>query len=501
EHEGGHTPFAADITSVLRAAGDQVVTVRAEDRPEDLEQPRGKQDWEREPHGIWYGRTSGIWQPVWLEEVSANRIDQLHWTPDVATSRLGVQVRLHRVDGRPLRLRVRLSLHGEAVADDTYAIPGDELHRELTWPTTASFAGRDRVLWAPEHPNLIDAAVELLDGDVVVDRVGSYTAMRSCSADGGHFLLNGRPYYLRLALEQGFWPDSHLAAPDEAALRAEVRLARSLGFNGLRLHQHVADPRFLAECDRQGLLVWAEMPAAYAFSERTVGRLTREWLEVVERDRSHPCVIAWVPFNESWGVAAVSTSAPQQHLVRALYSLTKALDPTRPVVGNDGWEQVVTDILTVHDYSASGDTFRARYGSPEALDRTLSTVQPIYRPVLVPGTVREQQPVMITEFGGMTLGVDAERWNWYGAVPDAATFVAHYRSLVDALLDSPAVAGFCYTQLTDTGQERNGLVTERREPKVDPEQIRAINQRTSAAVPADAIGAFTDGDYPVPLES
>jgi len=502
EHEGGHTPFFADITAVLRPDGDQVVTVRAEDRPKDMEQPRGKQDWEPEPHAIWYYRTSGIWQPVWLEEVPETRIEGLHWTADVRGARLAVAARVRRVDDRPLRLRVRLSLRGEVLADDDYAVTGDEVRREVAWSNARMSLSRDRLLWSPEHPNLLDATVELRDGDQVIDSVRSYTAMRSCEAGDGRFQLNGQPYFLRLVLEQGFWPESHLAAPDDAALRDDAELIRSFGFNGVRLHQRVADPRFLSWCDRLGLLVWAEMPAAYEFSARSATRLTREWLEVLERDRSHPCVIAWVPFNESWGVPALPTSSAQQHLVRALYSLTKAVDSTRPVVGNDGYEQVVTDILTVHDYSSSGDTLRVRYGSAEAIDRTLRSVQPAYRSVLLAGAVREHQPIMVTEFGGMIMatGNEGKRWNWYGAVRDAESFVARYRSLVDALLDSPVVTGFCYTQFADTVQEQNGLVTELRVPKVEPERIRAINCRTSAAVPADSIGAFEFGDYPVPLD-
>ncbi|MGN6689263.1 MAG: glycoside hydrolase family 2 TIM barrel-domain containing protein [Actinomycetales bacterium] len=131
--------------------------------------------------------------------------------------------------------------------------------------------------------------------------VSSYTALRSVATSDDRLLLNGKPYFLRLVLEQGFWPDTHLAAPDEAALRREVELAKELGFNGVRLHQKVEDPRFLAWCDRLGLLVWAEMPAAYEFSSTSVARLTREWLEVLERDASHPCLIAWCRSTRAGG--------------------------------------------------------------------------------------------------------------------------------------------------------------------------------------------------------
>jgi beta-galactosidase/beta-glucuronidase len=498
EHEGGHTPFHADVTPALRPDGEQQVVVRAEDRPEDLQQPRGKQDWKRDPHSVWYRRTTGIWQPVWLEEVPATRIEGLRWTADVDRAALGVTVRVRRTGPDPLRLRVRLSLRGEPLADDEYAVGGDEVWRELTLPQIGMSHDRRTVLWSPEHPNLLDATVELLDDGGVVDRVGSYAAMRSARAANGRFLLNGRPYFLRLVLAQGFWPDSHLAAPDAGALRREAELVKGLGFNGVRLHQKIEDPRFLHWCDRLGLLVWAEMPSTYEFSARSVARLTREWLEVLERDASHPCVIAWVPVNESWGVPALQTSPAQRDMVRALYHLTRAVDPTRPVIGNDGWEQVVSDVVTVHDYSRRGETLRERYGSAEAVERTLRHVQPYYRSVLLPGGSRGDEPVMVTEFGGITLvSAGGAIWDGYGQVRDAGELLARYRSLVDALLDSPALAGFCYTQLTDTLQEQNGLLTDRREPKVPPELVRAITRRVSAAVPGDAIGA-TDGESPVP---
>jgi hypothetical protein len=512
EHEGGHTPFVADLSVVLQSDGLQTVVVRAEDLPHDLGQPRGKQDWRLSPHAIWYQRTTGIWQQVWWEEVPARAIETLHWDCDPVAgtvsllARVGPQSRSLPVAtgaAEPLWLRVRGTLHGELLVDDTFAVRYDEVRREFGLAPGRLLLGGDEVTWTPEHPHLIEMTLELQDeAGRVLDRVQSYTALRSVRTEEGRFLLNGKPYFLRLVLDQGYWPESHLAAPSEAALRREVELVKELGFNGVRMHQTPADPRFLAWCDRLGLLVWAEMPAAYEFCSRAIHRLSQEWLELVERDRSHTCVIAWVPFNESWGVPALPTSAEQRALVLGLYHLTKALDPTRPVVGNDGWEQVVTDIVTVHDYSADGATLQERYGSPEAVRRTLAEVQPHYHTVLLPGLPEVRQPVMITEFGGITLtsAVHGEVWRGYGGEPDTEAFLQRYRSLVDALLDSPTVTGFCYTQLTDTEQEQNGLLTEHREPKLAMDVLRAVNRRTSAAVPADAVGAFDFGDYPAPLD-
>ncbi|WP_019586227.1 glycoside hydrolase family 2 protein [Deinococcus apachensis] len=489
EHEGGHTPFTADLTPVLVEGETQVIVVRAEDDPHDLAQPRGKQDWEEVPHAIWYHRTTGIWQPVWLEIVPRTFIQTLRWTPDVDRGRLGLVLRLNKASGQALRVRVRLSIRGTRLADDTYALEGQEIRREVELDPVRYRAGRKDLLWGPRRPNLIDARITLLDDDDnVLDEVGSYAALRSVGVRDGRFQLNGSPYYLRLVLAQNYWPESHLAAPSEEALRREVELVKSLGFNGVRIHQKVEDPRFLYWCDRLGLLVWGEMANAYVFTPETQRRLTREWLEVLERDYNHPCIVTWVPVNESWGVPDLEGDPAQRAFVRGLYELTKALDPTRPAIGNDGWEVVEGDILGVHDYALDGETLRERYGSPEALEHTLKTVQPSRRNFYLAGHHRKGEPVMLTEFGGLSHAPgEAERWWGYGTLPDTDALLARYEDLLSAVLDSPVIAGFCYTQLTDTEQETNGLLREDRTPKLDPERVRKVTSRVSRAVQHDVL--------------
>jgi len=386
---------------------------------------------------------------------------------------------------------VRLTLRDQELADDVYTIHGTELQRAVALDGLSM--DRDRVLWSPAHPNLIDATLTLLADSDEIDVVGSYAGLRSAGVDAARFLLNGRPYYLRLALEQGYWPESHLAAPSDEALRREVELAKELGFNGVRIHQKVEDPRFLYWCDRLGLLVWGEIANAYVFSPLAARRLTREWMEVLERDYNHPCIVAWVPLNESWGVPNLRNDPAQRHFAQGLYHLTKTLDPTRPAIGNDGWEHEVGDIYGIHDYAFDGATLRERYGSVEAVERTLREVQPHHHAVTLPSYRRAGEPIMITEFGGLSFHPgEGEEWFGYGTVTDRDAYLATYRELVDAILDSPAIAGFCYTQLTDTGQEVNGLLTERREPKLDPAAVRAITRRASAAVPGDVLSRIQE---------
>ena len=487
QHEGGHTPFSADITQVLQEGDqEQVIVVRAEDQPTDLAQPRGKQDWEPSPHRIWYHRTTGIWQPVWLEPVPTLYITDVRWTPDLDRGMLGLRVRLNRRPDRPMRLRVRLSVRDTTLAHDSYDLERSELHREVALELGGLTMTRERILWSPKYPNLIDALITLEDGDQPVDEVLSYAGMRTASVANGRFLLNGRPYYLRLVLQQGYWPESHLAAPSAEALRREVELIKELGFNGVRIHQKVEDPRFLYWCDRLGLLVWGEMANAYVFSTTAVERLTREWIEVLHRDYSHPCIVMWVPLNESWGVPNLEHDPSQRAYVRGLYHLTKAIDPTRPAIGNDGWEHLTSDVCGIHDYALDGATIRERYSTFEAVERTLHQIQPHYRTIVLPDYHRDGEPIMLTECGGISYApAVGEQWFGYGTVGEQTEFLAKYDDLIGAILDCPTIAGFCYTQLTDTEQETNGLLREDRTPKLSLESLRAINQRPSKATPGE----------------
>jgi beta-galactosidase/beta-glucuronidase len=489
QHEGGHTPFSADITSALRYdTAEQVIVVRAEDQPADLTQPRGKQYWEPNPRRVWYHRTTGIWQPVWLEPVPSIYITDVRWTPDLDRGRLGLQVSLNAHPDRPLRLRIQLSLRGTSLADDTYTVERTEIHRDIAFELTGLTMSREHLLWSPRFPNLIDAVLTLYDGEHVVDQARSYAGLRSVGFSNGRFLLNGRPYYLRLVLEQGYWPESYLAAPSTEALRREVEWIKALGFNGVRIHQKIEDPRFLYWCDRLGLVAWGEMANAYVFSPTAVERLTREWMDVLRRDYSHPCIVTWVPFNESWGIPSLERDPAQQNYVRALYHLTKTLDPTRPVIGNDGWEHIASDVWGVHDYALDGDTIRERYGTPEAVERTLYEIQPHYRTIVLPDSHRQGEPVMLTECGGISYApAPGEKWFGYGTVNSVDAFLAKYTELIGAILDCPTIAGFCYTQLTDTEQETNGLLKADRTPKLDPESVRAITTRPSKAMPGEVL--------------
>jgi beta-galactosidase/beta-glucuronidase len=482
-HEGGGSPFSFDITDLVRVGADGTsVVVRAEDDPADLSQPRGKQDWQLEPHVIWYHRTTGIWQPVWLEAVPSVAIESIHWTTELVESSVHARVRFTRPAQQGSELSIALDFDGRSLGRATIPAVGREAEVRIPLPEQHNGQAYEHLLWSPAHPRLVDAVVTLTADGGGMDTVHSYLGLRSAGVAHGRFLLNDRPFYVRSVLNQGYWPSTHLAATAEM-LHAEAQLILDLGFNATRIHQKYEDPRFLFFADKLGLLVWGEAPAAYEFTPTAVTRTTTEWAAIVDRDYSHPSIVTWVPTNESWGVQHIAHDQRMRDYAAALVHLTKALDPTRPVISNDGWEHVGSDILTIHDYESSGEVVASRYGSQESVDRMLGGLGPAGRRLIVTGDHDSNAPVMLTEFGGVSFVDRAEgvegAWG-YSAAESADDFALRVGSLVGAVLASPVLAGFCYTQLADTGQETNGLVTDARAPKLPVEAIRRMVQGPNA---------------------
>ena len=491
-HEGGYTPFSADITDALVEGATQTVVVRAEDDPNDLAKPRGKQDWKLEAHSIWYPRTTGIWQTVWLEVVHATRLESLHWSSSLKRWEIGIEAMISSegaftaeasaAEQAPQKLELSVTLRSgeQLLARDTYAVIAGEVHRRVALSDPGIDDFRNTLLWSPASPTLIEAELELRNSDgEVLDAVWSYTALRSLATQGDRFVLNGRPLNLRLVLDQGYWPETGSTAPNDEALCKDIELVKAMGFNGVRKHQKIESRRFLYWADRMGLLVWEEMPSAYRYTNKAINRLTREWLAVLERDRSHPCIVAWVPFNESWGVPDLPESPAQRHYVQSLYHMTKAIDPSRPVIGNDGWESVATDIIGIHDYDDQPARMGRRYGLDEG--RLLTRERPGGRILTLGGeAVTPLQPIMLTEFGGIAFG-GVQKGDWgYTRSRTSADFLDRYRALLETVRELPALAGFCYTQLTDTYQEVNGLLYADRTPKAP---LDAIKEATNGKLP------------------
>ena len=304
------------------------------------------------------------------------------------------------------------------------------------------------------------------------------TALRSVAVDGNRFILNGRPFVLRLVLDQGYWPDTGLTAPDDDALRRDVELAKAMGFNGVRKHQKLEDPRYLYWADRLGLLVWGEMPSAYRFTTDSIQRTTREWMEAITRDYSHPCIVAWVPFNESWGVPNLPNSPAERHYVRGLFHLTKTSIDAPVVAMTAG--KVCHDIIGIHDYDPDPSAVR-RYHADHVLPRLFRRARPAGRSLVLEGTRHHDQPLMLTEFGGLPYSQDSGTWG-YTRADSSSELERSYTKLLQKVHALGVFAGCWYTQFSDTYQEANGLLYADRTPKFSIEAIHAATTGNPSAV-------------------
>lgn len=469
-HVGGQTEFSVDITDAL-TAGQNSVRVRAADFHKALDIPRGKQFWQEESASIFYTATTGIWQSVWLEPVAQKHLHRVLITPLLDDR--SVRFDFESAGAEACMLTADISFGGKLVARTSVLLQNAQGHCSVqideraldAWNAVEDFA------WTPEHPRLFDVVFSLQDGEETIDTVRSYFGMRKISIENGRFLLNNRPYYQRLVLDQGYWPDGLLTAPSDEAFKKDITLAKEMGFNGARKHQKVEDPRYLYYADHMGFLVWGEIGSGYTYSRRLATCLMQEWTDAVLRDYNHPSIIAWTPLNESWGVQEISTAAEQQNFCRAMTAMTKALDGTRPVSDNDGWEHIAGDLLTIHDYEADEAVLKRRYASVEQILNDLPAGRSLY---VDTGRGYRGEPVIVSEFGGISFAPEgAEGWG-YSAADSADDFLNRYRAVVIPLLYSPCVRGFCYTQLTDVEQEINGLLTYDRKPKAELSAIRKI---------------------------
>ncbi|PHH89882.1 hypothetical protein CDD83_5055 [Cordyceps sp. RAO-2017] len=515
-HRGGHVPFDLDVTEAIEAdtavsaqPSSHRLTVRVYDSAYDLTQPRGKQYWGAKPESIFYTPSGGIWQSVWIEVVPPARIaDSSHGTllqsTDIGSGKLKCHISVFgRRQGQACSIQVEAGLAGIVVAvSDKKSLPKEassvdlELDMRLSReqqsllsssvtdgaPLSNQRCWLDGVaLWSPEHPLLYNVTIRLFDSQsgTLLDEVKSLTGMRSIewSRGDGSWRLNGRPYFQALCLDQGYWPDSFMTPPSQDSVKLDIELAKRMGFNGCRKHQKVEDPIFYYWADRLGYLVWAEMANSYHFSAAYVDRFNQEWAEAVKLAINHPSVVTWTPVNESWGYPSLKDRAEQQDHVRALYYLTKSLDPTRSINDNCGWEHVCTDLTTFHDYSDGPD-----------LEKTCASLDLILGPkagrdLFVGGAQhRPGAPIMCTEFGGVNIAPakvkaddSASDRDWgYTTASDSLDLLARFERLVKGVTQGGHCYAFVYTQLTDIEQEANGLYTFHRKEKLDAGKVKAV---------------------------
>lgn len=485
-HRGGFTPFTANLAGVAGPGEDVTIVVRARDEPKGP-QARGKQSIAYANADCHYTRTTGIWQTVWLEPVPTTRIERIRTTPRFVDGAFDVEATLRR-QASGLRVEVEIRDADGVVATGSVAADDD-----LTPSVRVVLPEGRRRAWSPADPHLYDLTVRLLDADgAELDAVDSYAGLRSVAVRGQKVLINGEPIFQRLVLDQGYWPDTLMTAPTDEALRADIELGLAAGFNGARMHQKVFEERYLYHADRLGYLVWGEFADWGAGTgvgvedhQRPTASFVTQWLEAVERDVNHPSIVGWCPLNETWQ-AITDRITDLDDVTHAMYRATKLADPTRPVLDASGYSHRVpgADIYDSHNYEQDPAAFAE---AMTGLDRGEPFVNTHNGRVI--SLPYAGQPYFCSEYGGIWWNAEkadaagddrSESWGYGQRVATVEDWYTRFAGLTDALLDDPRMFAYCYTQLTDTFQEENGIYDFERRPKFDLERVRAIQTRAAA---------------------
>jgi beta-galactosidase/beta-glucuronidase len=481
-HVGGSTSFAFDVTPFLHSGSNDIV-VMARDEIRSNVQPSGKQAYTYNSRGVYYTRTTGIWQTVWLEARPQSFIKKVSIVPDVDHSRfILTPVWKHLRKGEYFKA-VLLSQNGKTLTSSTTHTNGGTVILKVKRPH----------LWSPGHPYLFHLVYKLMNNGQTIDKVKSYAGLRKIQVIGNKIYLNNKPIFLRLVLDQGYWPKGEWTAPSDLALKKDIKRAMRLGFNGARLHQKVFCQRFHYWADKLGFLTfgefddWGSKKFRTFTNAKSIRNLKRGWAETVAQYKNHPSIIAWTPMNET-AIAARANIQNYRVLSRNMYDLTKALDPTRPVNNPSGYVHVKTDLFTVHDYEQNPVTFKARYDSV-SLDHPQTAWIGSKRQGRALSAPYEGQPYIVDEYGGtLWLPKFADmkprgkgRGTW-GYGKSAVQMVNHIKKLTNVLLDNPNIAGFCFTQLYDVEQELNGLYTYHRKLKYNAVKLKKIFSAPAAIV-------------------
>jgi hypothetical protein len=441
EHTGGYESFEIDVTDALRPGAEAVLEVAVTAPADKRAIPHGKQrSLPRDDYdGVAFTPTSGIWQTVWLEARGRTYARSVSLRGDSLT---GIDVRVELAGDAPAGHAVTATTAGRTV--------------ELLADGTGVAKGRididDPRLWTTADPHLY--RVEVRTGD---DRVTATTGLRRFEARGEELYLNGDRVYLRGVLDQGYWPDTGLTAPDAAALLRDLDLARGLGYNLVRKHLKFEEPLWLHEADRTGMLVWAEPACPSRFSPEAAQAFEAQLPAMVERDGNHPSIVVWGLYNEEWGLDWDIPGSPEraEAAVRA-YERLRGLDDTRPIVENSGWSHVRTDLVDWHYYEpdlgkwkdavarlASGeqDAFAVRLGPDFTVDKSFYAS---------PDVPRRGLPIVNSEYGE---GFTSLERAW------------HLRWETQELRRHDRFAGYVYTEFADVEHEAAGLLDADRRPK------------------------------------
>lgn len=460
-HEGGYTPFSFDITESVGKDRTFSLTVICTDSTSP-EQPRGKQT-DGTPFACWYTATSGIWREVWLEYKPFTAIESIK-SSNTGNSSLVLDVGISGPVDR-MTIRAEVSYQGEITSRSTV---------RACYPLTRIPVDIDNPLaWSPENPALYDIELTLWEGENLIDQVESYTSFRTVELRKEGLYLNGTLIFQRLILMQGYWDKSGYTAPETEAFSKDIHAARSMGFNGCRMHMKFEDPRFLYAADRIGFLVWEEAPAFFHFSRESRSAFLQMWIDALSISKHHPSVVVRVICNESWGIREIASSLEIRTWLRELYLLLKELDPDRPIIGNDGWEHVVGDLITLHSYEHTPEELRKDWSAARNNDRCGIERRPLW----LDGPPPPNLPWVLSEFGGISYLRDDDTdpfWGYQDVPENETLFRERLKELFLTAYNLDGITGWCYTQFSDIEQEKNGLFYSDRTAKIDPVWVRTM---------------------------
>lgn len=459
-HTGGYTSFEFEISDFLKP-GKNYITVRVEDR-NDPSYLRGKQIWEGKPEGCFYTAISGIWQDVWIEFTDKNYISAMTFDTDFDSNRVDICLSFNR------NITGTVEIIAENENCDTFVmiqtVKGNKAKCSINLPDLS--IKDKKINWSPANPNLFDVKAVLKSGNGLSDTVYGYFGIRKFEAKGDKLYLNNSQYYLRTVLNQGYWNEGIYRPLSGDEYKKDIELALECGFNCMRMHQKIEDPKFYYYADILGLLIWEELPSFFEFSDSACEETVKTLTDSIKRDKNHPCIITRVIFNESWGLRKYIEDKRQQSFAKSLYNLSHCLDLKTPVSTNDGWENPEeTDIIAIHDYRTFTDGMVEYYSDINNLENGSARTG---HPYMIPGNKYKGQPVLITEFAGKRLDESL-----FGE-ERSYKLIEELRNDVEKILKIKNLSGYCITQLFDTYQEVNGLFDMNRNPKAEIEEYRKI---------------------------
>ena len=470
----GHASYqriSLSITDYV-TQGENLIVIRVYD-DYSTSRPRGKQRWQNENFGCWYVETSGIYKSVWVENIpSKTYIKQIWLSPQASLRQLEMKINVTGLTADTY-LDINVSYKDQPI-NHIKTLATDFL-TSVTVPMHTLSAQFKVHFWTPDTPHLYDIEIKVLDKDKVVDHVYSYVAMRDISVLQQSILLNHEPIYLKMILDQGYWPESGLTPPSLEALKLDIQLMKNSGFNGVRKHQKIEDERFYHLADLFGLLVWLEMPSHYEHNHHSIQHYFDLLPKVLDQYQNYQSIMTYVLFNESWGVPAIAFDHEQQQCTVAAYHLVKTKGTGRLVIGNDGWEHTVTDLVTLHHYTQSPAILKTIYQNPTVMFETLQHHLPLPRLPFAKGYVYSGQPLILSEYAGIASSAD-KGWGYGDKVSSKDEFHKRLYGLTKTVLELPHMQGYCITQLTDVEQETNGLFTSERKAKLSVDIYRKINE-------------------------